>query len=54
MGEGGKVLAKEGPGFCRDDFGQRRIELGSEEKLVGFKFYTDHCTPRIGFIIAEM
>ena len=35
-------------------FGQQRVELGPNEKLVGFKFYSDHCTPMISFILADM
>ncbi len=54
IGEGGRVLAQEGPGSCRDGFGQRRVQLGPNERLVGFKFYSDHCTPKISFIIADM
>jgi len=54
IGEGGRVIAQEGPGSCRDGFGQRRIQLGQTEKLVGFKFWTDHSTPQISFKIADM
>ena len=54
IGEGGRVLAKEGPGSCRDFFGQQRVELAASEKLVGFKFFTDHCTPRISFLVADL
>ena len=56
LGEGGElnVLAQQGPGGCRNGFGQQRVDLGVTEKLVGFRFYTDHSTPRISFIIADM
>ena len=54
LGEGGHVIAQEGPGSCRDGFGQRTFTFGPTEKLVGFKFYTDHCTPQLGCIIADM
>jgi len=48
------LLAQQGPGHFRDGFGQQRVDLGVTEKLVGFRFYTDHSTPRISFIIADM
>ena len=56
LGEGGElnVLAQQGPGGCRNGFGQQRVDLGVTEKLVGFRFYTDHSTPKISFIIADM
>ena len=43
-GENGHVIAQEGPGDCREEAGQYRVHLAPNEKLVGFKFYTDHCT----------
>ena len=54
LGEGGRVIAQEGPGHCRDGFGQRTFTFGATEKLVGFKFYTDHCTPQLACIVADM
>jgi len=54
LGEGGRVIAQEGPGSCRQGFGQRTFTFGPTEKLVGFKFYTDHCTPQLACIVADM
>ena len=38
------MIAQEGPGHCREEAGQHRVHLAPNEKLVGFKFFTDHCT----------
>ena len=57
LGEGGQVLAQEGPGKARDPTGEYYYDaflFGANEKLVGFKFYTDWNTPRIGCILADM
>ena len=34
--------------------GQERVTLSPTEKLVGFKLYTDHSTPQISFVIADL
>ena len=49
-----RVLAQEGPGDCRDGYGEHVFTFGANEKLVGFQFYTDHCTPKLGCIVADM
>ncbi|GMI43052.1 hypothetical protein TrCOL_g8093 [Triparma columacea] len=57
LGEGGQVLAQEGPGKARDDYGEyyhHAFLFGANEKLVGFKFYSDSSTPRLGCILADM
>ena len=52
----GKTLAKQ-RGFYNlggRGGGHQRVTLGPHEKLVGFKLWTDHCTPRIAFKIADL
>jgi len=39
---------------CLGTHGPQRVQLKPTEKLVGFKFFSDHCTPQISFKIADL
>ena len=58
LGEGGQVLAQEGPGKSHlvdhGEYYYHAFLFGVNEKLVGFKFYSDSSTPRLGCILADM
>ncbi|GMH49512.1 hypothetical protein TrRE_jg744 [Triparma retinervis] len=62
LGEGGRILAQEGPGHGRDAFGlygeyyYHAFLFGANEKLVGFKCFQrlEHAAARIAVVVANV